>query len=45
MMPKGGNMFNAGAVKVCLNLEYCNYCYDNGVLMKSDSIYTAKAMQ
>jgi hypothetical protein len=46
MMPKDSDMFKAGTEKDgTLNLEYCNYCYDNGVFMKSDSICTAKDMQ
>ena len=46
MMPKDSDMFKGGTEKDgTLNLEYCNYCYDNGVFMKSDSICTANDMQ
>ena len=39
-------MFKAGTEKAgTLNIEYCNFCYDNGEFMKSDSICTAKDKQ
>ena len=46
MMPKDSDLFKAGTEKDgSLSSDYCNYCYENGEFMKSDSICTAKDMQ